>query len=98
MRPRYSLLAVASVVLNMPWLIALGNVVRVYAAATGPVAGEGWLLPLMAWGVSFPLAGSAGIAAIALIRGSRGRLRGQWIALLGLGITSIVPVFGIVYF
>jgi hypothetical protein len=53
--------------------------------------------PAHGLGVTGSLAGASGLAALALIRGSGGRLRGQWVALLGLALAATVPAFGLAY-
>lgn len=94
-RSHYSLWAIASVVFNVPWLIAVGWVLRVYANAHGPIAGEIWLLPLMAY-VPCGLAAMATAAvAFATIQASSGALKGRWLSLMGLAISAIPVEYGV---
>jgi hypothetical protein len=89
--------ALASVLLNVPWMVAVVWVLRVHEQATGPIAGEIWLLPIMTWMATAPLTVASGIAAMVRIRGSVCRLREKWIAILGIVLAATVPAFGLVY-
>jgi hypothetical protein len=59
------------------------------------VAGEIFLLPLMAWFWTGVPAGLCGFIAWVRIRASDGRLYGKWIAGLGVLLATAVPVLGI---
>jgi hypothetical protein len=88
---RYSWLAVASVALHLPWLAMLGWCSWVFWTAPGPVAGEIFLLPVGVWFFTGIPAGGIGLVAWLHVRASAGRLRGRWLAALGLALAAAVP-------
>lgn len=93
---RYSFLAFASCVLNLPWIVSLGWCFWVIGTADGIVAGEIFLLPLTVWFCTGIPAGLCGLVAWAIIRSSPSNLLGQWLALLGMLLTvAVVPTLAI---
>src|SRR5262245_31875678 len=92
---RYSRWAIASCVLNLPWMASFGWCFWVICRATGPVAGEIFLLPLMAWFWTGIPAGICGLVAWVKIRSSAGNLRGRWLACLGMLLAAVVPVLAV---
>jgi hypothetical protein len=89
---RYSWLAIASVLLNLPWMVSLVWCFWVRWSASNHVAGELFLLPVWAcfW-IGIP-GGICGIIALLKIQSSEGTLRGQWVAALGVALATIIPV------
>ncbi|WP_157470038.1 hypothetical protein [Gemmata sp. SH-PL17] len=63
--------------------------------ANGRVAGEIFLLPVMAWFWTGLPAGACGFVAWMNIRSSPARLRGRWLALLGMLLAAVIPVLGV---
>jgi hypothetical protein len=92
---RLSWLAIVSIVLNVPWMVALGWCVWAIQKADHPVAGEIFLLPLMAWFFTGILAGVCGLAAWVQIRKSDRRLRGRWLACIGMLLAAVLPMLGV---
>jgi hypothetical protein len=90
---RLSWWSVASVVLNVPWIWAVIWVLGVYAAHN-KVAGEVWLTPILVWGIFWLATFATAFVGIANVRRSNNRLRGQWIAALGLGLWAVFPLSG----
>lgn len=81
--PRYSLFAALSVLLNIPWIVCL--LAFCWEQATSIRPHPGWLfLPLFAWlFAGFPGA-LLGFVGFVQIHYSRGKMRGRWIAILGM--------------
>ncbi|AMV29078.1 hypothetical protein VT84_32080 [Gemmata sp. SH-PL17] len=94
-RCRYSSYAIASCVLNLPWAASFGWCLWVSWTANGRVAGEIFLLPVMAWFWTGLPAGACGFVAWMNIRSSPARLRGRWLALLGMLLAAVIPVLGV---
>jgi hypothetical protein len=51
----------------------------------------------MAWLFVAAFGGASGLAGMIAIRTAGGRLRGQWLALLGIVIAALVPAFSVSY-
>src|SRR5262245_3459229 len=92
---RYSWWSILSVAFHVPWLYWFVWVLRAYATANGPVAGEVWLLPAMWFMSCGTVGGACGIAALVSIHQSEDRLRGQWLAWTGVGLTVLFPISGL---
>ena len=89
---RYSRLAIASVLLHLPWMALLG--MCFWALRSGPVAGEIFLLPFVAWCCTGTVAGICGFVAFVSIRVNHETLQGLWIAVLGMLLAAVVPLLG----
>src|SRR5262245_48559308 len=85
-----------SVLLNLPWLGCLGWCLWVSWKASGPVAGEIFLVPLTVWFFTGIPAGICGLVAWFDIRGSDGHVRGLWVAGLGMALAAMVPLLSAV--
>jgi len=92
---RFSRLAIASVIPNLPWMIALAWCFWVTWITPGPVAGEIFLIPFILWGLTGIVAGICGRIAWTDIRASAGTLRGLWLAGIGMFLSTIVPGLGV---
>lgn len=91
----YSRLAVASTALNLPWMASFGWCIWVIRSNPGPVAGEIFLLPGFLFIMLGIPAGICGVAALVNIQSSAGSLRGLWIAIVGIMISSLIPLRGL---
>lgn len=89
--------ALASVLLNVPWMVAVGWVIQLYTRATGVIAGEVLLVPILVWMATAPFAIALGVAALVGIRGSTPTSWVRWIGVLGIALAATVPLFGAVY-
>src|ERR1700733_10043687 len=88
--PGYSRLAIASVLLHLPWIVLLGLCFR--AAWSGPVNGLIFMLPFLVWLCTGTIAGICGLIAFSRIQNSAGSLRGLWLAVLGIVLATAVPL------
>jgi hypothetical protein len=88
--------SVGAVALNVPWIWAFGWAIWVIKTNDGPIAGEIFFVPACVWfGSGFP-ALACGVTGFFRVRRSDGKLRGKWLAVLGVALAAVGPTLAIV--
>jgi hypothetical protein len=92
---RYSRLAIASVVLNLPHIALLADWLFELLDPAIKERGIKAVAIFFMWIMSGPLAIILGIVAMVNIGSSPNVLRGRWLAILGTALAMVVPALGL---